>query len=77
MNSASILTLLAGCALLCVGGCASKQMTADILVVDGCMIEIKGVSSLTADEIKKNWTIGDDCTLNAVSSTGEDDGNIE
>jgi len=50
---------------VCLSGCSSSETkTTDILIVDGCAIEIKGISSVTADHISKNWKVGKDCQIN-------------
>lgn len=52
-------------------GCSSNQQTTDIMIVDGCMIEIKGLLSETANDIEKNWRVGDDCELNSTKTLND------
>lgn len=64
------------CALLfyvLLAGCSTHNSTADVMVVDGCMIEIKGLSATQASDIAKTWTFGDDCSLISTSELGPGD----
>lgn len=49
-------------------GCGSThQQTTDIMIVDGCIIEIKGLSHASASDIQKNWSVDENCVLNTNS----------
>jgi hypothetical protein len=73
MSTAPAHTLLTSvCALMvCVGGCSSKNAAGEITVVDGCMVDIRGISIDQAAEIVKTWDFGDDCELKVNSESGE------
>ena len=62
-------TLLGFIASVFLAGCASQQSTAEIIVVDGCMVSIKGLSSIQADEISRSWNFNNDCVLITNSET--------
>ena len=66
MNRFSLaLTLLLAAVLpLLLCGCrASSSTAANIQVVDGCMLEITGISSEQASDIVKSWDFDKDCEL--------------
>ena len=55
------------------GGCASQhQSGAKILVSDGCMVSVEGLSAAQADDLMKTWEFADDCSLK-VKMKAEDD----
>lgn len=58
---------------VCLLGCSSHSTTADILIVDGCMVDIKGISAAQAAEIAKNWKFGKDCELIVGTILDNDD----
>ena len=72
MNSALAFTLLAGCALLCVGGCASQSAGVKILIAEGCVVLLEGVSTQQADDILRTWEIDPKCKVEVRASTVED-----
>ena len=41
------------------------------MVVDGCMVGIKGISAERASEIVKSWNFGDDCAMKVNTESGE------
>ena len=62
-------TLPSLCALIgLLAGCLpSQQGAATIMVVDGCMIKIDGVSAAQAGEITKSWDFDTNCELEVKS----------
>ena len=55
--------------VLYLAGCASSQQTGvTVLIVDGCLVEIKGLSSSRAEEIIRSWDFGDDCSVDTATS---------
>jgi len=45
-------------------GCfASKQTGGEIMIVDGCIVTVKGFSGAQADEIMKTWNIDPNCSV--------------
>ena len=65
------------CALLCGGGCASQSVGAKVLISEGCIVIIEGVSTRQADDILRTWDVDPNCQVEINSTTGEDDANIE
>lgn len=56
--------LTAGCALLlCVGGCSHYSGQGKVTILDGCMVEITGISTLQAQDIIKTWDIDPNCQV--------------
>jgi len=53
------------CALLMLSaGCNLQQLSAGkVLISDGCVIIIEGLSSLQANELSKAWDIDPNCKL--------------
>ena len=55
--------LMAVIPTLLLSGCSLQQTASDILIVDGCIVTIKGLSSLQTDELIKTWNIEPDCQI--------------
>ena len=69
MGRAPLLIIALVCALHLVG-CASQQTTAKIMIVDGCLVTIEGLSSQQADMVMRDWDLNTDCEIEVKTKSG-------
>jgi hypothetical protein len=55
--------LTALCALLLSGGCSHQVTAAKIVISEGCLITIEGVSQQQAEDVIRNWDLDNGCQL--------------
>ena len=53
-------------------GCASQTMGAKVLISEGCLVMVEGVSTRQADEVLRSWDVDPNCQIDVRSTTGED-----
>lgn len=58
--------------LLCLGGCASKNQSINLVWHDGeCLLWVEGISAEQAGNMSKEWAFGD-CEIRVDSALGGD-----
>ena len=65
-------TLLTALLSVLLAGCSTQQTAAKIVISDGCLITIDGLSTQQADDVLRNWNIDKRCEIE-VRATGEQD----
>lgn len=63
----SLLTVVICAILLLSVGCASNVQNSEIMIVDGCIVSIKGFSQTQADEIIRTLDIDPECSVEVSS----------
>lgn len=67
----TLLAAVSSALLLCTAACSTRNSGGEVMVVDGCMVGIKGISAERASEIVKSWDFGDDCAMKVNTESGE------
>lgn len=49
--------------LMLSAGCSSHQSSAEVMVVEGCMVSVKGLSTSQAADMTKTWEFKDNCNI--------------
>ena len=70
--SRPLLAVACGALLLLSVGCASQTVTAKVLISEGCVVMIEGISTRQADEILRTWDVDPNCRVEVRSTTGEE-----
>lgn len=65
--------IIAMVSVFSLGGCSLQQSGAKILVSDGCVVTIEGISTVQAQEIMKSWDIMDDCRVRVKTGAGHNE----
>jgi len=51
---------------------SQKQDVAEVEIIDGCLVRIKGITAQTADHIIREWNINTNCEIDIKATAKED-----
>jgi len=58
-------------------GCASQSTTAKVMISEGCVVVIEGISTAQAQDILRTWDIDPKCQVEVRATAGDDDADTE
>jgi hypothetical protein len=54
--------------LMLSAGCSSQNSSAEVMVVEGCMVSIKGLTTIQATDVTKTWEFRENCNIDTDST---------
>jgi len=68
--AARITSFLLLVAVIFVSGCAEYR-SRTILISEGCLIILKGITAVQAENILQDWNLSEDCEVQVSTTTGK------